>query len=131
MFAVTQEQKQYPTYILTDEKSKAQVEVVPERGGIITRWRIDGQEILFMDEARYADPSKTVRGGVPILFPVCGNLPDDTFNYQDQSYTLVQHGFGRRVPWEVKATSTNNCASITLEINSSEDTLKLYPFAKS
>ncbi len=128
MFAVTQEQKQYPTYILTDEKSKAQVEVVPERGGIITRWRIDGQEILFMDEARYADPSKTVRGGVPVLFPICGNLPDDTFNYQDQSYTLVQHGFGRRVPWEVKETSTNNCASITLEINSSEDTLKLYPF---
>lgn len=128
MFAVTQEQKQYQTYILTDEESQAQVEVVPERGGIITRWRIKGQEILYMDESRYADPSKTVRGGVPILFPICGNLPDDTFHYQDKSYNLVQHGFGRRVPWQVKETSINNCASLTLEISSSEDTLKLYPF---
>ena len=128
MFTVTQKQKQYLTYVLTDEESKSQIEVVPERGGIITRWRVDGKEVLYLDEERYADSSKTVRGGVPILFPICGNLPDDSFNYKGESYTLVQHGFGRRVPWKVTDTSTNNCASITLEIVDTEETLKLYPF---
>ena len=128
MFTISQEQKQHNTYILTDEDAQSQIEVVPERGGIITRWRINGKEILYLDEERYADPSKTVRGGVPILFPICGDLPDDTFNYRGKSYQLVQHGFGRRIPWKVVETSTDNCASITLSIESNPETLKVYPF---
>lgn len=128
MFNISQEQRQYHTYILTDEEANSQIEVVPERGGIITRWRIDHQEILYLDEARYADPNKTIRGGVPILFPICGNLPNDTFNYQGESYELVQHGFGRRIPWKVTKTSTNNCASITISIESNQETLAVYPF---
>ena len=80
MFTISQEQKQYLTYILTDEAAKIQIEVVPERGGIITRWRDEDHEILYLDEARYADPTKTIRGGIPILFPtarvVCSPSPD-------------------------------------------------------
>lgn len=128
MFTISQEQKQYQTYILTDEDAKSQIEVVPERGGIITRWRINEREILYLDEERYADPTKTVRGGVPILFPICGNLPYDTFNYQGESYKLVQHGFGRRIPWKVKETNNSNCASITITLESDQETLKVYPF---
>lgn len=128
MFNISQEQKQYHTYILTDEDAQSQIEVVPERGGIITQWRINNKDILYLDKERYADPNKTVRGGVPILFPICGDLPDDIFNYEGNSYKLVQHGFARRIPWKVKQTSTNNCASITLEIESNQETLKVYPF---
>jgi galactose mutarotase-like enzyme len=128
VFTISQEQKHYHTYILTDEDAKSQIEVVPERGGIITRWRINEQEILYLDEERYADSSKTIRGGVPILFPICGNLPDDTFNYQGESYKLVQHGFGRLLPWKVIDTSTHNCASITIQLENNSDTLAIYPF---
>ena len=128
MFTISQEQKQYHTYILTDEDAKSQVEVVPDKGGIITRWRINNKEIFYLDEERYSDPTKTVRGGVPILFPICGNLPEDTFNYQGESYTLVQHGFGRRKPWKVIETNTNNCASITITLESDSETLAVYPF---
>lgn len=128
MFTISQEQKQYHTYILTDEDAKSQIEVVPEKGGIITRWRIDNREILYLDEERYTDPTKTVRGGVPILFPICGNLPEDTFNYQGKSYELVQHGFGRRLPWKVVQTDSNNCASMTIALESDRDTLAVYPF---
>ncbi len=129
MFTISQEQRQYLTYILTDEAAKTQIEVVPERGGIITRWRRTNQEILYLDEARYADPTKTIRGGIPILFPICGNLPDDTYTYQQQEYKLVQHGFARNLPWDVIATSTNDCASITISLKSNESTLAVYPFA--
>ncbi len=129
MFTISQEQRQYLTYILTDEAAKTQIEVVPERGGIITRWRSADREILYLDEARYTDPTKTIRGGVPILFPICGNLPDNTYSYQGQEYQLAQHGFARNLPWEVIATSTNDCASITISLKSNESTLAVYPFA--
>lgn len=129
MFTISQEQKQYFTYLLTDKTANTQIEVVPERGGIITRWRKADQEILYLDEARYADPTKTIRGGVPILFPICGNLPDDTYSYQGNEYRLPQHGFARNLPWDVIATSTDDCASITLSLKSNESTLAVYPFA--
>jgi galactose mutarotase-like enzyme len=128
VFTISQEQKQYQTYILTDEEARSQIEVVPERGGIITRWRIGDQEILYLDEERYAEPTKTIRGGVPILFPICGNLPNDLFHYRGNSYQLKQHGFGRLLPWEVIETSTHNCASITIKLESNPETFTIYPF---
>ena len=128
MFTIYEEAKQYYTYILADKDANSEIEVVPERGGIITRWRQEGKEILYLDEARYQDPAKTVRGGVPILFPICGNLPDDTFNYQGNDYKLIQHGFGRRLSWNVVAKDVNDCASITIAIASSPETLAVYPF---
>ena len=129
MFTISQEQRQYLTYILTDEAAKTQIEVVPERGGIITRWRQANQEILYLDQARYADPTKTIRGGVPILFPICGNLPNDTYSYQERDYKLVQHGFARNLPWNIITTNTDDCASITISLKSNESTLAVYPFA--
>ena len=129
MFTISQEQRQYLTYILTDEAAKTQIEVVPERGGIITRWRSAGRSILYLDEARYADPTKTIRGGIPILFPICGNLPNNTYSYQGHEYQLAQHGFARNLPWEVIATNTDDCASITISLKSDESTLAVYPFA--
>jgi galactose mutarotase-like enzyme len=51
--------------------------VVPERGGLITGWRCNGVEWLYLDVQRFADPSKLVRGGIPVLFPICGGLPGD------------------------------------------------------
>lgn len=129
MFSIVNQQKQYQTYILTDEQAQAQIEVVPARGAIITSWRIQNQDILYLDAERFANQQLSVRGGIPILFPICGNLPDNTYTYQDRQYQLKQHGFARDLPWEVTATETDKCASITLSLNSSEQTLAVYPFA--
>lgn len=129
MFSIVNQQKQYQTYILTDEQAQAQIEVVPARGAIITSWRIQNQDILYLDAERFANQQLSVRGGIPILFPICGNLPDNTYTYQDRQYQLKQHGFARNLPWEVTATETDKCASITLSLNSSEQTLAVYPFA--
>jgi galactose mutarotase-like enzyme len=128
MFNVAIADRQYRTYILTDESAQSLVEVVPERGGIITRWQVGGQEILYLDQARFADPSLTVRGGIPVLFPICGNLPDNQYLYHDKPYSLKQHGFARDLPWTVVNQSTQDQASLTLELVSTEQTRRLYPF---
>jgi galactose mutarotase-like enzyme len=57
--------------------------------------------MLYLDVERFANPELSIRGGVPILFPICGNLPDNCYTYNGQQYTLKQHGFGRYLPWEV------------------------------
>jgi len=128
VFAIARQQQQYTTYILSDETANSQVEVVPERGGIITRWRVQGQEILYLDTERFANPNLSVRGGIPVLFPICGNLPDNTYTYKGQQYTLKQHGFARDLPWEVTEQVTQEHVSLTLVLNSDRQTRAVYPF---
>ncbi|BAZ53254.1 aldose 1-epimerase [Nostoc sp. NIES-4103] len=128
MFTIAVKEQQYKTYILSDETAGSQLEVVPERGGIITRWRVQGQEILYLDTERFANPDLSVRGGIPILFPICGNLPDNTYTYNGKQYTLKQHGFARDLPWEVTDQVTQDKVSLTLVLNSNEQTKAVYPF---
>ena len=127
-FTITQNQNQYLTYCLKDEEADAYLEVVPARGGIITRWQICGEDILYLDRERFKEPNLSVRGGVPILFPICGNLRDNTYQHQGRNYTLKQHGFARDLPWQVSKQSSENAASLTLELNSNEATRQVYPF---
>ncbi|HEY9693358.1 MAG TPA: hypothetical protein V6D15_14190 [Oculatellaceae cyanobacterium] len=128
MFAIAQKLQQYKTYILSDDDSQSQLEVVPERGGIITSWRIQGQEILYLDAERFTKPDLSVRGGIPILFPICGNLPENTYTFQNQQYTLKQHGFARDLPWEVTEQVTQERLSLTIVLNSNDQTRAVYPF---
>lgn len=122
------EQQQYKTYILSDQTTGSLLEVVPERGGIITRWASGGQDILYLDAERFANPSLSVRGGIPILFPICGNLPNNTYNSGGKQYTLTQHGFARDLPWEVSDGATQDSLSLTLVLNSNDQTRAVYPF---
>jgi galactose mutarotase-like enzyme len=128
VFTISQQQQQYKTYILTDEAANSQIEVVPERGGIITRWRIQGQEIFYLDTERFTHPDLSVRGGNPILFPICGNLPDNTYTHNGQQFTLKQHGFARDLPWQATEQITQGKAGLTVVLKSSEKTKAVYPF---
>ncbi|NEO32533.1 MAG: aldose epimerase [Symploca sp. SIO3C6] len=128
MFAVTVEQQQYKTYMLSDNDAQSQVAVVPERGGIVTSWRFQGQDIFYLDTERFTNPTLSVRGGIPLLFPICGNLPDDKYSLNGQTYQLKQHGFARNLPWQVTDESTDECASLTVSLKSNEQTREVYPF---
>ena len=128
MFAIAQNQQQYETYILTDQDAQSRLEVVPERGGIITSWNLQNQDILYLDAERFRDPSLSVRGGIPILFPICGNLPENTYTYNGKQYILKQHGFARDLPWEVTDRVTNELVSLTLVLSSNDQTRAVYPF---
>lgn len=126
MAAVTVEDLQYKTYILSDEN--AQARVVPEQGGIVISWQVQGQEVFYLDAERFKDPALSVRGGIPILFPICGNLAADSYTVNGQTYQLVQHGFARTMPWAITQQSTDAGASVTATLKSSEATRQSYPF---
>jgi galactose mutarotase-like enzyme len=128
VYTVSSQQKQYNTYILSDESANSQIEVVPERGGIVTSWRINNQEVFYLDTERFTHPDLSVRGGNPILFPLCGNLPNDTYNVDGTDYKIKQHGFARELPWTATSQSHDGGASVTVELGSNEQTKAVYPF---
>ena len=90
--------------------------LAPERGGLLTRFSVDGEELLYLDEDTLADAGKSVRGGVPILFPIAGRPPAGS--------PLKQHGFARNLRWRV-VEQTADRAVLGLEADAS--TLALWP----
>jgi galactose mutarotase-like enzyme len=129
MFEITSDRQQYLTYHLTDAKQGNSLSIIPERGGIVTQWAVSGRELLYLDTERLKDPKMSVRGGIPILFPICGNLPEDTYKLGDTAYKLVQHGFARSMPWQVVAQETkDHLASLTVALTSTPETKAVYPF---
>ena len=104
-----------------------QLRVVPERGGLVVGWRCEGEERLYFDAERFADPAKSVRGGIPVLFPVCGNLPGNQLVLPQGSFTLMQHGFARDLPWQLEALASGD--GLRLSLSDSPETRAVYPFA--
>lgn len=111
------------TYALAHGGSR--VEVIPSRGALVTRMSVEGDEVLFVDESTVVDPAKNVRGGIPVLFPIAGPLPGDTYSADGKSFSLPQHGFARRLPWEVRREEDS---LLVLGLSSSEETLRQYPW---
>lgn len=118
----------YETYTLRQGTGDTCCTIVPERGGILTQWRVGGVELLYLDEARFRNPALSVRGGIPILFPICGNLPEDTYTLDGQTYSLKQHGFARALAWSVAAEVEGDTPALSLVLTSDEATRTAYPF---
>ena len=102
------------------------IKFCPERGGVITNWVSEGKEILYFDEKRFMDKSKSIRGGIPILFPICGNLNTSCSLFGKDYLQLMQHGFARDLQW--KYFLNENKKSLRLILNESKKTKKYYPF---
>jgi D-hexose-6-phosphate mutarotase len=108
----------YPHWEFTHPSLGDQLRVVPERGGLVSGWRCAGREILYLDIERFSDPALSVRGGIPVLFPICGGLPAD-FS------ALPQHGFARDQVWSLAALPDGD--GVLLELADSPETLRVYP----
>ena len=102
------------------------IKFCPERGGVITNWISDGKEILYFDEKRFMDKTKSIRGGIPILFPICGNLNTSSSVFGKEYLQLTQHGFARDLQWQ--HSFNKNEKSLSLFLNESKKTKKYYPF---
>jgi galactose mutarotase-like enzyme len=105
------------------------LEVVPERGAIISRFSIADRDVFYLDRDSLNDASKNVRGGNPVLFPICGPLAGGTCQISGNTYSMKQHGFARNLPWTVlEETLAEDSGKITLELVSNDTTRSQYPF---
>ena len=98
--------------------------IVPERGGLVTKFSVCGREILFLDRVSFEDPEQPVRGGIPILFPFAGRLVDKKL--VAAGTTLGLHGFARDLEWTVEDHTT---CSHRMILEPGPDILENYPFA--
>jgi galactose mutarotase-like enzyme len=105
---------------------KNYIKFCPERGGVITNWVSDGKDILYFDQKRFMDKTKSIRGGIPILFPICGNLNTSSSVFGKDYMQLKQHGFARDMQWQYSFDENENFLCFFL--NESKKTKKYYPF---
>jgi galactose mutarotase-like enzyme len=101
------------------------VAIAPERGAIVTRFDVGPRRVLYLDETTLHDPTKNVRGGVPVLFPTPGKLADDAWSYAGHAGTLKQHGFARDLPWQV---CERTASSVRLRLATSPETRARWPW---
>lgn len=80
----------------------------------------DGHEYLW-----HGDP-KWYHGRAPVLFPICGRLPNGQYTLDGNTYEMGAHGFARRSTFEVES-ATETAATFLLRDN--ETTRAMYPFA--
>jgi galactose mutarotase-like enzyme len=104
--------------MLTLTNQSCQIQLSPQRGAIVTSLQVQGTEALYLDKATFEDPSKNVRGGIPVLFPLCGP--------QLEPAVMKQHGFARNLPWEVVEHTTE---SVKLLLKDTQDTRTVYPYS--
>jgi galactose mutarotase-like enzyme len=116
----------YPHWEFSTGAGGDLLRLVPERGGLLSGWRCNGRDLLYLDEERFADPSLSVRGGMPVLFPICGNLPADQLPLPQGSFTLKQHGFARDLPWELEELEVGD--GVRLGLSESPISLAMFPF---
>ncbi len=102
------------------------IKFCPQRGGVITNWVSDGEKILYFDEKRFMDKTKSIRGGIPILFPICGNLNTSSSVFGKDFLQFTQHGFARDLQWQYSLNEIEK--SLILILNESKKTKKYYPF---
>lgn len=128
MFELTHRDGVFPLIDLIDRDADSLATVAPARGGLVTRFRAQGTEVLYLDEASFLDPTKNVRGGNPVLFPSPGKLSADRWARGGHQGALKQHGFARNLAWSVVREETAEAASVTLAIESSAATRADFPF---
>ena len=115
----------YPHWVYSNLEFDSLIRIVPERGGLITGWLSEGKELLYFDLERFLDKDKSVRGGIPILFPICGDLSEG-YLIGGKKYFLKQHGFARDLPWSIGLLKDN--LGIRLKLSDTKDSRSYFPF---
>lgn len=128
MFSVEKYLDQSGCYELQDRTAGSRVRLAPQRGGMVVGFDLGDQELLYLDPETFHNPQQNVRGGIPILFPICGRLTDDCYAWNGSTYHMKQHGFARNLPWTVLAQDTQEQAAVTLQLQSDSLTRAQYPF---
>lgn len=118
----------FKIYELLEEGTNSWVKLCPERGAIITSFGSFGEEKLYLDKDTFYDVNTNIRGGIPVLFPICGRLKDGQYALDGKIFDMKNHGLARISSWEVIDTGNKDNAYVKLLFKSNEETKKSYPF---
>ncbi len=90
-------------------------------GAHVAHYQKAGQPaLLFMSAATHLAPGKAIRGGIPLIFPWFGGLPENP--------QAPAHGFARTTAWTVESLKCEQDAvTLVLTLNDSEQTVKNWP----
>jgi galactose mutarotase-like enzyme len=109
---------------ITIQHLNVSAKVAPQRGALVTSLTCRGGELLYLDRETFADSSKNVRGGIPVLFPFAGRLNDGIF--EAAGTKMNQHGFGRNMSWRVVERRPY---LVRMALLSDKETLAQYPYS--
>ena len=109
------------------DDSATYVDIVAERGAIVADFVAEGRLVFYMDGEMGLD-SPVIRGGNPILFPVCGAVRQGRFAGADGFLAMPRHGFARDLPWTVVGRPFGG-STMTLQLNDSAATRRYFPYA--
>ena len=110
--------------IETIRKGNNSMSFCPKRGGIVTSIVLNGVEILYLDQATFEDRTQNVKGGIPIMFPNAGALPEGVI-IPAELKDLKQHGFARQSD---RWCGVNNDHIYFEELVHDTESLKAFPF---
>ena len=94
---------------------------VNARGAELASFRRRDQALEYIWPA---DPAVWGRHA-PVLFPVVGKLPQNTYLHNGQAYTLPQHGFARDRDF---ALVSQTATALTFELRADAQSRAVYPF---
>lgn len=106
-----------PALVLANDHCRA---AFAARGAELTSFAAAGLEYVWA-----ADPAVWGRHA-PVLFPIVGRLPDDTYLHRGRAYRLGQHGFARDQEFAVLRHTADE---LVFRLTDSAETRANYPFA--
>ena len=89
--ALSQKDYPYKHWEYKDVNTGNRLRIVPERGGLITEWLCNGKNILYFDLDRFQLSDKSIRGGIPILFPICGDFQGGSCVLNEETVIVVNN----------------------------------------
>lgn len=92
---------------------------ISELGAEMKRVCLAGEERLWNSDPAYWGSS------APVMFPICGGLPEDKFIYKGKEYKLNKHGFAKLSQFEAEH---NDGLKAVFLLKDSPETLKQYPW---
>ena len=106
-------------FTVTLKNDKLTVEI-NTKGAELNSIKVNGENRLWSGDPEYWT------GKAPVLFPICGGLPDDKFTYNGAEYILNKHGFAKLKEFTVEH---KNDLTATFLLKSDDETLKSYPWS--
>ncbi len=103
----------------TKGPNNGEASICPKRGDILTRLKLNGKEVLYLDEETFKNTEVNVKGGIPILFPNAGPLEKN-----EEFPNLEQHGFARKLEWQINKVENGFSSSLS----SNSETKAFYPY---